>query len=228
MGVKTVFRVAEFGMEDFEPLAWATATAIPASPSFPKRFHVVANGHVVTPWRYLRLYPENEWLQHVRQEHCRYSVAESEVVATPFAHETRDLACVYLEDESVVEQAVELSTRPLEGLLEVCGYTLENETLSPLKIEAAFRARTKAQTFLATAETLPQGMCGAPALFQADYSCAGIVDGIVPVGDTDDELRRMVAGAASIVTADELRAFLDRAETDANLVAVLEQSLGAS
>ena len=54
---------------------------------------------------------------------------------------------------------------------------------------------------------------------------AGIVDGIVPEGDTDDELRRMVAGAASIVTADELRAFLHRAENDASLVAVLEQSL---
>lgn len=226
MGVTTRFRVAEFGMEDFEPLAWATATAIPASPNFPKRFHVVANGHVVTPWRYLKLYPENEWLQHVRQEHCRYSVAESEVVATPFAHETRDLACVYLEDETVVEHAVELSTRPLEeGLLEVCGYTLENDALSPLKVEAAFRARTPAQTFLATAKPLPQGMCGAPALFQADYACAGIVDGIVPEGDTDDELRRMVAGAASIVTADELRAFLHRAENDASLVAVLEQSL---
>lgn len=253
VGLLTSFQVHEFGMSTFEPLAWASATLSPASPKFPRSFHILANGHVVTPWRYLPLYAPDqvEWLQHVRQHHCRYEIQvvneSGDVVASvplastdPFVHERRDVVAMYLRDEEDVERLVDevevvpsqLATRdPVEGdVLELTGHSLddlddERRVLRPILIEGRLKLRTDMQTFLETATTLPQGMCGAPALFKDDSTCAGIVDGIVSPKVTPDEpdLKRTVAGAASIISASELAPFLRRAEASESLLAALAQ-----
>lgn len=244
VGLLTSFRVKEFGMSGYEPLSWASATLVERfSSDFPRKFHVLANGHVVTPWRYLPLYSREqvEWLQHVKQEHCRYQlqvlsesgdVTYQTQVANPFPHAHRDAASLYLinEDDDLpdvierVEPAVLSSKRLADGgdIFEIAGHSLEGagaNVMRPLLVEGKLKLRTDKQTFLDTAMTLPQGMCGGPAIFKDDATCAGIIDGIVSpqVQSGDDPFKQAVAGAASIVPSSELLIFVRQAENNLQL-----------
>mmetsp|Transcript_20969 Transcript_20969/g.83594 ORF Transcript_20969/g.83594 Transcript_20969/m.83594 type:complete len:346 (+) Transcript_20969:112-1149(+) len=309
--IATSFRVPEFGMREFEPLTWASATLFPAKRGFPRAYHVLANGHVAMPWKYTGLYTAEQaaWLRHVEARHCRYELRVVDeaggVVARaalgpvfPRPHGHRDLAALYLEDEAGVVGAVglraqgidfvapDLATQPLldTDVLEITGHSVgpEDEAddlqsaalessssssssprgvaedaaalsdspmrrLVPMLVEARLRLKTPHQTFLSCASTLPQGFCGAPALYpvRGDPLCAGLVDGIVAPAEamagggpsptsggvssvggdapisSNDELRRRVAGCASIIPADEIRAFLDDLEGDEQLRADL-------
>lgn len=202
----TRFLKRDFGMQKFEYLASASATLVPTTTTINRATHVLANGHVALPWHFTKLYPANDWLQHVTQDECKYELCvvsdDGEVLATgglvnkPNAvclHSDRDVAALYLEDEPAFRAAVEnvgvdllipelavSRTITDSDVLGIAGHTVDdNEEHTPVLVEAKLKGRTRHQTFLVTAEILKQGCCGAPALFD-DASCAGIIDGIVP------------------------------------------------
>uniref|UniRef100_A0A7S3NF27 Uncharacterized protein n=1 Tax=Aureoumbra lagunensis TaxID=44058 RepID=A0A7S3NF27_9STRA len=208
--VRTTFRVPEFGMNEFDPLSWASGTMLSStSEKFPRRCHILVNSHVVLPWQHLGMYtPEQaEWLQHVDSKHCMYELqivddqggvlVSSSAGAVRRAPGSRDLAAMYLLNESLfhdtlTDKGVQLLTPDLnhdltpDVILEIPGHEAEGTLLTPLLVEAALQCRTEHQTFLKTARLLPQGMCGAPVLLQ-NSTCCGIIDGIVPEFNLDDD-----------------------------------------
>jgi len=258
----TRFLKREFGMTDYDYLASASATIVRSKDlSFPRRVHVVANGHVALPWRFLKLASaeQAEWLQHVTHDDATYELSlVCEVTGVTLAggrltsleprlHHDRDLAVLYLEDESAFYEAMQSAEFDLltpslapgravadDEFLAVAGHFVDEtdkEPPVPAFLDARLRGQTKHQTFLHTSEVLKQGFCGAPVLF-SDATCAGIIDGIVPpLSAVDavpkDDLRAVFAGCASLVPADTIQPFLDRLEKDDDLRSDLQARGGA-
>jgi hypothetical protein len=100
--------------------------------------------------------------------------------------------------------------------------------LVPHAASGRLLARSGVQTFAATApHVLEMGMCGGPVLRASDGGCAGVIEGVVPASPPGGEppggeppgvesprakAARLLAGAAVMIDAAELRAFVRAVE----------------
>ena len=196
-------------MESFDYLASASATLITAKPGFSRFMHIVANGHVALPMKYLKLYPaeQQSWLQHVAREDCAYElsvVAEDGSVLAKSAvtnavvcqHEVRDLAVLYLEDEftflgNVAKAGVdimlpELDTRYIgdQDAIGFAGHVVGQDFGAPDEATKPLlvEGRLRGQTINQTFFTTAEPLKQGFCGCPAlfeDATCAGVVDGIV-------------------------------------------------
>lgn len=130
-------------------------------------------------------------------------------------------------------QPVELLPEPVDegAALRFEGHVLHggggDVRLVPHAVPGWLLARSGVQTFAATSPlVLEMGMCGGPVLRASDGGCAGVIEGVVPSPPAAPpgggeppapespraKAARLLAGAAVMIDATELRAFLRAVE----------------
>lgn len=116
MSITTWFCVPEFGMKDMEVLCRGSAFLVrtkawKADPNMKPNFHVLTASHVVAPWRWPKLFPE-EYLRHVNEKHTHYTVemrypdglmfCQGDMHPRVFHHGHRDMASLYIGPETEI------------------------------------------------------------------------------------------------------------------------------
>lgn len=178
-------------MKELEILSRGSCFLIPSkSGNNEPKYHVLTASHIVAPWRWPRLYPD-EWLKHLNETHTHYTmelrhpdgtfVMQNELLSESFHHATRDMAALHLEEESNAFKllssldfsALELATEePMPGEeLTFHGHTVTGPIAEdgtderrpvPCDVRGTVTQRSPMQTFATTESLLTDGMCGGP------------------------------------------------------------------
>lgn len=187
--------------------------------------HLLTSAHVVHPFRFPHYYKEqSEWLQmltpydvrsllELRSPHGSM-VHDIPLHDSTWPHPTADATVLHLENEfetlqnwanlgEDAPQPVRLSSqRPnINTAVSLLGHRidnsgLENEEISPLKIDGQFVGHHTHRSFINTKSILsPMGMCGGPAVIQESSECIGIVEALVNSGGTPDVDDQEASGA---------------------------------
>lgn len=127
------FVVPEQGMKDLDILNRGSAFLIPSkSEKFPHKYHVLTASHIVSPWRWPKLYGD-DFLRFINEKNTHYTIefrhddgslmTQLECLPRSYHHPSRDLAVLHLEDEKGVDdfatqiglQILQLTPRPGRG-----------------------------------------------------------------------------------------------------------------
>ncbi|CAI5731846.1 unnamed protein product [Hyaloperonospora brassicae] len=205
-----------------------------------------------TTWDWLQFVNENHVrhsLQLLALDTRNSSVTKPEVLLElPLAsqvhtHHSRDLALLTLADSAATKswhqaehefnvQALSLDTAPCEQGDDVVFFghrRVENEVDEsyqvPMTVAGQFVGRSSSgQAFARSQELLEEGMCGGAVVRAKMHKCVGIVEGIVPMSNEEDDkepsthdrkereawqMRRALAGHVALIPSRDVKEFID-------------------
>jgi hypothetical protein len=184
----------DFGMERFEVLSRASAFPVRRnSKNKSTKFHFITSQHVTHPFNFPNYYGDKEFVQHLSDEHVKFSIEIREDDGTirhsfeckskAFPHPTRDFAVVHLENEekfcdelnNQVSEIILMDKKAnsnekliFDGhFLSKQSNSVSNEDdskLVPKLVQGELFARSDLQVFAKTSSLLELGMCGCPVL----------------------------------------------------------------
>jgi len=184
------------------------------------------SAHVAFPHRWRRYFTE-EWLDYVRDEHCKHRLDMSGGVRLEIrageiiADEKHDAAAAMMSRRNL-ELIEKLNMNILEfdddirDEVYLTGYRLQGECgsgeegMSEAQLEGKLAEEDELRLYLDTGDELSEfGMCGGPAVDKAGEKCFGLLEGRVENSTVRGRGLHVRAGQSALVPAAVLRNLLE-------------------